>query len=78
MDFKEKLYRSRNEKMVFGVCGGLGEYFGIDPTFIRLGFACVSLFCGVGVIAYILAALIMPQRPESREVERSNETAEPA
>ena len=78
MDLKEKLYKSREEKMIFGVCGGLGEYFNVDPTLIRLGFAGVTLFCGVGIIAYLLAAIIIPQKPGSIEVERSKEVPEPA
>ena len=57
------LYKSDQNKMVDGVCGGIGEYFGIDPTIIRLG--CV-LFCamgGSGFIAYIIAAIVIPKRP---------------
>jgi len=46
--------RSRNHRIVAGVCGGLGEYFDIDPVFIRLLFVIVSFFYGIGVVAYIV------------------------
>ena len=58
-----KLYRSRNDQRIAGVCGGLGEYFGIDPTIIRLGWL-ISVFCaGGGIIAYIIAMFIIPLKP---------------
>lgn len=64
MDLKGKrLYRSRTDKKLAGVCGGIAEYLGIDPTFIRLLWACISLFAGIGIAAYIIAALIIPEAP---------------
>ena len=56
--------RSETDKVIFGVCGGIAEYFGIDSTLVRLGFAAFSLMCGSGVLAYFLAALIMPEANE--------------
>lgn len=62
MDYNEKrLYRSDNEKMLCGVCGGIAEYFNVDPTLIRLLWV-VLAFTGAGVLAYIVAAVIMPRR----------------
>ena len=58
----KKLYRSENNRMLCGVCGGIAEYFGIDATMVRLGFAAFSLACGSGILAYIAAAVIMPHR----------------
>lgn len=58
----KKLYRSSVDKMICGVCGGLAEYFNIDSTIVRLAtvvLACVSL--GTCVLAYIVAAIIIPQ-----------------
>lgn len=56
----KKLYRSRTNKMLCGVCGGVGEYFNVDPTLIRLLF--VIFGCtGSGVLAYIIAAIVIPQ-----------------
>ena len=50
--------------MICGVCGGIGEYFGIDPTIIRLAWAIFCLMGGSGILAYILAAVIIPSNPE--------------
>ncbi|WP_434309282.1 PspC domain-containing protein [Hominifimenecus sp. rT4P-3] len=62
MDTK-RLYRSRRNVMIAGVCGGLGEYFNIDPTIIRLVWAIFGC-TGAGIVAYILAAIIVPSNPE--------------
>ena len=59
----KKLYRSDENKMLAGVCGGIAEYFGVDPTLIRLAWVVFCLLGGSGVLAYIIAALIMPDRP---------------
>lgn len=60
----KKLYRSRKNAMLLGVCGGVAEYFNIDPTIIRL--AWVLLGCtGTGILAYFVAALIIPPAPQS-------------
>lgn len=56
----KKLYRSRNQRMLAGVCGGIGEYFNIDPTLVRLGFVALSFLAGGGLFAYILAVIIIP------------------
>ena len=54
-----KLYRSNNNKMLCGVCGGLGEYLNIAPTIVRLIWA-IFICSGPGIIAYFIAALIIP------------------
>ena len=59
-----KLYRSNRNKMICGVCGGVGEFFGIDPTLVRLGWVVFCALGGSGIIAYIIAAIIVPQNPE--------------
>ena len=56
----KKLYRSSSDKMICGVCGGLGEFFQIDTTVIRLIWAIASFF-GPGVIIYIIAAVTIPK-----------------
>ena len=59
----KKLYRSNTDKKLAGVCGGIAEYFNIDPTLVRLGWVLFSLLGGSGLLAYIIAAIIMPERP---------------
>ena len=61
---EKKLYKVNRGKMLDGVCAGFAEYFGIDPTLVRLGWALVSLAAGSGVIAYIICAIIIPRKPE--------------
>lgn len=57
----KKLYRIDENKMLAGVCGGIAEYFGVDPTLIRLAWVVFSLLGGSGLLAYILAAIIIPR-----------------
>ena len=57
----KRLYKSNTNKIICGVCGGMGEYFGIDPTLIRLALVLFS-FTGSSIVAYIVAAIIMPVR----------------
>jgi phage shock protein C len=60
----KRLYRSRKDRMLGGVCGGLGEYSNIDPTVIRLVWAVVSLLTiGTGVLVYIIAWILIPEEP---------------
>lgn len=63
---EKKLYRSRTDKKLCGVCGGLGKYFDIDPTLVRLGVVLGALFIGCGLIAYIVAALVIPEDPSEQ------------
>ena len=60
---EKKLYKSNQNKMIDGVCGGIAEYFGIDPTVVRLIWALFSLIGGSGILAYIIAAIIIPRSP---------------
>ena len=57
---EKKLYRSEKDRMIGGVCGGLGEYFGIDPTIVRLLFVFFALAGGPGLIAYIIFLIVVP------------------
>ncbi|MBA3945247.1 MAG: PspC domain-containing protein [Herpetosiphonaceae bacterium] len=56
-----QLMRSSNEKLIGGVCGGLGNYFGVDPVLVRLGFVLMTFATGIGVILYVALWLAMPQ-----------------
>lgn len=60
----KKLYKSNKNKMIDGVCGGIGEYINIDPTIVRLGWVVFCALGGSGIIAYIIAAIIIPRNPE--------------
>ncbi|MDK2983425.1 MAG: phage shock protein [Thermococcaceae archaeon] len=61
----KKLYRSRKNRIVFGVCGGLAEYFDVDPTIVRIIFIILLLASfGTAVLLYLLLALVMPLEPE--------------
>lgn len=57
---KKRLYKSDVNKKVCGVCGGIAEYFDIDPTLVRLAWVAFTLLGGSGIIAYIIAALVIP------------------
>jgi phage shock protein PspC (stress-responsive transcriptional regulator) len=60
---EKKLYRSRTDRKIWGVCGGLAKYFGIDPTVVRI-LALVSIFFGtLGIWIYIIMAIIVPLEP---------------
>ena len=63
----KKLCRSNTNKKICGVCGGIAEYLNADPTLIRLAFVIVALAAGSGILAYFLAALIMPEAQEAAE-----------
>ena len=58
---EKRLYKARGQRMVCGVCGGVAEYFGIDPTLVRLAFLLLAAGWGSGLLAYIVAAIIIPE-----------------
>ena len=60
---QKRLQRSRTERMIGGVCGGLGAYLDMDPTVVRLVFAVVTVFGGAGVLLYLILWVIMPLEP---------------
>ena len=60
---QKKLYKSNSDVMLFGVCGGIAEYFDIDSTIVRLITVALVLGWGSGLIAYIIAAIVIPKRP---------------
>lgn len=61
----KKLYRSQTDKKLCGVCGGLSEYFDIDSTLIRLGWIVFCFLGGSGLLVYLIAAIIIPQKSEN-------------
>ena len=60
---EKKLYRSRNDKKLGGVCAGIAKYLNMDVTVIRLLWVLVTLFAGAGLLAYIVCALVIPEEP---------------
>ena len=70
-DYK-RLYRSRDERMISGVCGGIAKYFSLDPTLVRLVFVVAALAGGPGLLAYIVLAIVVPEEPASYETPPSS------
>ena len=63
METSRKLYRSKNDRKLGGVCGGLGEYLGADPNVIRVLFVVLAVLGGAGLIIYLAMWIIVPQEP---------------
>ena len=61
MDERKRLYKSRNNKMICGVCAGIADYFNIDPSIVRVLWAVLALAAGTGVLAYIAARSSCPR-----------------
>ena len=62
----KRLYRSASDRMLLGVCGGIGEYLNVDSTIIRLLWAILVFWGGIGILAYLVAAVILPGQPDYR------------
>ncbi|MFW6287534.1 MAG: PspC domain-containing protein, partial [bacterium] len=67
----KKIYRSRKDRMLGGVCGGIADYFNIDTTIVRLAAVLLLFAEGIGLILYIIAWIVIPERPISREKENT-------
>lgn len=61
---EKRLYRSRRSRMLLGVCGGVAEYFGLDPSLVRLGWILFSCMGAAGILAYFICAVVVPDNPE--------------
>lgn len=60
----KRLYRSRDDRMIAGVAGGLGKHFGMDPTIVRILFVVIAFGTfGTGVLAYLIMAIVVPEEP---------------
>src|SRR6056297_755697 len=71
---EKRLYRSRDDRVLAGVCSGLGKYLDVDPVIIRLIWAATILLAGAGIFLYIVAWIIIPEEPITRK--RTEEQAE--
>ena len=72
----KKLYRSRTERWLAGVCGGLGQYFGIDATLVRVLFVIFALTFGSGFLIYLVLWIIIPNEPETTDVVQTADETE--
>jgi phage shock protein C len=68
MSTKRRLYRSRDDRIIAGICGGLAEYFGMDSSIVRVILVIVSFLPGPSIIFYLIAWLIIPKEPKSHKV----------
>lgn len=73
---QKKLYRSKKDKMVAGICGGIGEYFDVDSTLVRLLTVIFVLLGGAGFVVYIIGWIIIPQTPEQVSDNKSDKGEE--
>ncbi len=66
MHMEKRLTRSRENRILAGVIGGLGEFFGVDPVILRLGYLLLTVFTGFvpGIVGYLLAILVVPEAPK--------------
>ena len=64
----KRLYRTKDGRLVAGVCSGLAAYFGIDPTLVRLGFVFLTVFGGFGVLLYLGAWLVIPDETDGTSI----------
>ena len=70
----KRIIRSRKDRIIAGVCGGFAEYFGLDPSLIRLAWIFFTLFGGSGILAYLLAMIVIPDELSALYYERDNVT----
>jgi len=74
---RKKLYRSRTDSIIAGVCGGMGKYFDVDTTLIRLVFVIAAILGGHGLLAYLICLILIPLEPEDRPAEAVIEARQP-
>jgi phage shock protein PspC (stress-responsive transcriptional regulator) len=65
---KKRLYRKRDGRIVAGVCAGLADYFGVDPTLVRLAFVLLTVFGAFGILIYLGAWLVVPEEGEGTSI----------
>ena len=64
----KRLLRLRDGRMAFGVCAGLAAYFGVDVNLVRLGFGVLTVFYGLGILAYLIAWVILPEEEQDSSI----------
>ncbi|MEP0827940.1 MAG: PspC domain-containing protein [Candidatus Zixiibacteriota bacterium] len=73
----QRLYRSQMDRKIAGVCGGIAEYFDIDPTMVRIAALALIFLHGIGILIYVIAWIAMPKKPIQLEIEKLNMTPPP-
>ena len=63
MSVQKRLYKSRDDRVIEGICGGIGEYLDVDPTLVRIVWLLFTFAGGAGLIVYIIASVVVPERP---------------
>jgi len=71
MSNTKKLYRSKDNRIIFGVCGGLGEYFEVDALIVRILFVILSLINGAGIVAYLILAIVVPEDNKDKKAKKN-------
>lgn len=71
----KKLMRSQDDRLLAGVCGGLGKYMGIDSTIIRIVFALLAVFTGFGFLLYVILWLVMPVEPSGMDSDKPDKSS---
>ena len=66
---QKKLHRSKSDRVIAGVCGGVAEYLNIDVTVVRVLWTVCSIFAAAGIIAYIICAFLIPEKPDGNIVD---------
>jgi len=74
---RERLYRSRSDRMLFGVAGGMADWLDVDPSLVRIVWALLILAGGVGLVLYIVAAIVIPEEPLGAAGAAASATAGP-
>ncbi len=67
----KRLYRSKQDKMIAGVCGGIGEYFQVDPVWVRLIAVLLVIANGIGILLYIAGWIIIPENPKQKDTKKT-------
>lgn len=70
---EKRLYKDRTNQMLGGVCAGIGNYLGIDPTLVRLAWIALGMIGGSGILAYIIAAIVIPEEPTITQLPDDNQ-----
>jgi phage shock protein C len=78
METPKRLYKSRRNRIIDGICGGIAEYFDVDPTIVRLLWALLTLLGGSGIILYLVAMIVMPTNPELHYSQNADSSATPS